>query len=240
VAAVTSYTQNPLPAYEDQPITVLLADRHVMVSEGLGRILAAEADIVVVGSASESAEALALAGRLRPDVVILDADLSEVMELVGRVCGDAPAAGVLILSASDDAARAVALVRAGARGYLSKRASGRDLVAAVRAVGRGQLALGTAALTAVVDQLAHRQPATVANSGAPCETLSARELEVLRLLCRGRTDKAIAQQLYLSVRTVNSHVSHIYAKLGVGTRTEAMQLALQHGLVTLPSIPTSC
>jgi DNA-binding NarL/FixJ family response regulator len=68
---------------------------------------------------------------------------------------------------------------------------------------------------------------------APYEILSARELEVLRLLCQGRTDKAIAQMLYLSVRTVNSHVSHIYAKLGVGTRTEAMHVALEHGLVSL-------
>ena len=131
------------------------------------------------------------------------------------------------------ARRAVALVRAGARGYLCKRAGGRDLVMAVRALSRGELALSAHILQAVVNQLARHTPGTVGEDDLSREVLSARELEVLGLLCQGRTDKEIAQQLYLSVRTVNSHVSHIYAKLGVGTRTEAMELALRCGLVSL-------
>ena len=224
----------------DQAIRVVLVDRHVMVREGLCRILAAEAGIAVVGSVSDGPEALLLAARERPDVVILDAYLPDVAGLIARLAADAPAAGVLLLSASDDAQQAVTLVCAGARGYLSKHATGQDLIGAVHAVSRGELALKATALKAVIDQLAHHKPGVVDVAVAPYEILSARELEVLRLLCQGRTDKEIAQTLYLSVRTVNSHVSHIYAKLGARTRTEAMHLALQHGLVTLaPSSPSA-
>jgi DNA-binding NarL/FixJ family response regulator len=231
---VISQEQIELPAPLEQPISVLLVDRLAMVREGLGRILTTEADIRVAGSSSAGTEALALAPQLRPDVIILDADLPDIMGMIARLRADVPMAGVLILAATHDTAHAVALVRAGVRGYLCKRATGQELIAVVYAVGRGQLSLDTAVLTSLVDTLAHRETAIVDISGPPREELSERELEVLRLLCQGRTDKAIAQRLYLSVRTVNSHVSHIYAKLGVGTRTEAMQLALQHGLVLLP------
>jgi DNA-binding NarL/FixJ family response regulator len=225
-----------LPVRLEQPIAVLLVDRLDMVRDGLGRILSAEADILVIGSSSAGTEAPTLAAHLRPDVIILDAELPHIMDLIMRLRADMPMAGVLILAATHDAAHAVALVRAGVRGYLCKRATGQELIAAVRMVGHGQLSLDTVVLTSLVDTLAHRETAILDIPGPPPEELSERELEVLRLLCQGRSDKAIAQRLYLSVRTVNSHVSHIYAKLGVGTRTEAMQLALQHGLVVLPPV----
>ena len=230
-----SQEQIELPVRLEQPISVLLVDRLEMVRDGLGRILSAEADILVAGSSSTGTEALALAVQLRPDVIVLDADLPHIKDIIAQLRADVPMAGVLILAAAHDAARAVALVRAGVRGYLCKRATGQELIAAVHAVGRGELSLDTAVLTSLVDTLAHRETASVAIPGPTREELSQREFEVLRLLCQGRSDKAIAQRLYLSVRTVNSHVSHIYAKLGVGTRTEAMQLALQHGLVVLPA-----
>jgi DNA-binding NarL/FixJ family response regulator len=217
----------------ERPIRVVLVDRHAMLREGLSRILAAEPNIAVVGSAGDGQEAVLLTASLQPNVVILDADLPNVAGLIARLAADAPAAGVVILSASDDGRQAVTLVCAGARGYLSTHATGQDLIGAVRAVSRGELALEATALKAVVGRLAHHKPGVVDVTDAPYEILSARELEVLRLLCQGRTDKQIAQTLYLSVRTVNSHVSHIYAKLGVGTRTEAMHVALEHGLVSL-------
>ena len=104
---------------------------------------------------------------------------------------------------------------------------------AIRALSRGEFVLNAHILQAVINQLAQNQPGTLGVDELSHEVLSTRELEVLGLLCRGRSDKEIAQTLYISVRTVNSHVSHIYAKLGVGTRTEAMHVALQHGLVTV-------
>jgi DNA-binding NarL/FixJ family response regulator len=214
-------------------ISVVMVDRLAMVREGLSRILAAEPDIAVVGSAGDSMEAVLLTASLQPNVVILDADLPDVVGLIARLAADAPAASVVILSASDDARQTVTLVCAGARGYLSKHATGQELIGAIQAVSRGELILEASALKAVIGQLADHQPGVVDVTDAPYESLSARELEVLRLLCQGHSDKQIAQTLYLSVRTVNSHVSHIYAKLGVGTRTEAMHLALQRGLVAL-------
>ena len=221
----------------DRAIRVVLVDRYALVREGLCRILAAEADIAVVGSVGDGPEALALAARLRPDVVILDADLPDVTGLIAHLTADVPATGVVILSASDDALQAVTLVCAGARGYLSKHATGQSLIEAVRTISRGELVLEATALKAVVGQLAHHKSGVVVAADAPYEILSARELEVLGLLCQGRSDKEIAQTLYLSVRTVNSHLSHIYAKLGVGTRTEAMHLALERGLVTITTTP---
>jgi len=217
----------------ERVIRVVLVDRHTMVREGLSHILAAETDIAVVGSAGDSQEALLLTASLQPNVVILDADLPDAAGLIVRLTADAPAAGVVILSASDDARQAVTLMCAGARGYLSKQATGQDLIGAVRAVSRGELVLEATALKAVVGQLAHHTSSMADVRDTPYEILSTRELEVLRLICQGQTDKQIAQALYLSVRTINSHVSHIYAKLGVGTRTEAMHLALECGLVTL-------
>jgi DNA-binding NarL/FixJ family response regulator len=172
-------------------------------------------------------------------VCILDADLPQVEEIVGCIAADASTIAVLILAADENIQQGVALVRAGARGYLSKHADGRNLIRTVRMLSRGALLLSTPILQAAISQSAQHHSGTLGADELSHEVLSARELAVLDLLCQGRTDKEIAQTLYLSVRTVNSHVSHIYAKLGVGTRTEAMHLALQHGLVALaPSSPT--
>jgi CheY-like chemotaxis protein len=114
---------------EDRPITVVVVDRQTLVCEGLGRILAAEADIVVVGSASDSLAAVALAERLQPAVVILDAELPQAEETIRGVAAASRTAAVLILPAVDDAEQGVLLLRAGALGYLCKRATGQDLIA---------------------------------------------------------------------------------------------------------------
>ena len=226
---------------EDEPrdrvIRVVLVDRHAMVREGLSRILTAEPSIAVVGSAGDGLEAILLMTSLQPNMCILDADLPEVEQIIQRIASDAPAVAVLILAADEHMQQGVALVRAGARGYLGKRADGRDLIVAIRTLSRGELVLSAHILQAVINQLAQHQPGTLSADEASHEVLSARELEVLGLLCQGRADKEIAQTLYLSVRTVNSHVSHVYAKLGVGTRTEAMHVAFQRGLVDVATTP---
>ena len=217
----------------ERPIRVVLVDRHAMVREGLSRILAAEPDIAVVGSTDDGQEAVLLTASLQANVVILDAGLPDVTALTARLVVAVPTAGVMILAAGDEARQAVSLVCIGARGYLSKHATGQSLIEAIRAISRGELVLEATALKAVVGRLAHHKGGVVDAADAPYEILSARELEVLGLLCQGRTDKEIAQTLYLSVRTINSHLSHIYAKLSVGTRTEAMHVALARGLVPI-------
>ena len=221
----------------DRAIRVVLVDRHAMVREGLSRILAAETDIVVVGATGDGQEAILLTTSLQPHVCILDADLPQVVEILQRIAAVAPIVAVLILAADEDIQQGVTLVRAGARGYLCKRADGRDLIRAIRALSRGELVLNAHILHAVINQLAQHQHGTLSADEVSHEVLSARELEVLGLLCQGRADKEIAQTLYLSVRTVNSHVSHVYAKLGVGTRTEAMHVAFQRGLVDVATTP---
>jgi len=215
----------------------VLVDRHAMVREGLSHILTAEPGIAVVGAAGDGHEAILLTASRQPNVCILDADLPQVAEILQRIAADAPAVAVLILAADEDIQQGVTLVRAGARGYLCKRADGRDLLMAIRALSRGELVLNAHILQAVINQLAQHQPGTLSADEVSQEALSARELEVLGLLCQGRADKEIAQTLYLSVRTVNSHVSHVYAKLGVGTRTEAMHVAFQRGLVDVATTP---
>ena len=217
----------------ERAIRVVLVDRHAMVREGLSHILTGEPGIAVVGSSGDAQEAILLITSLQPHVCILDADVPQVVEILQRIAAVAPAVAVLILAADEHMQQGVTLVRAGARGYLGKRADGRDLIRAIRALSRGELVLGAHILQAVINQLAQHQPGTLGADELPHEVLSARELEVLRLLCQGHTDKEIAQTLYLSVRTVNSHVSHVYAKLGVGTRTEAMHVALERRLVDL-------
>ncbi|HET9221208.1 MAG TPA: response regulator transcription factor [Roseiflexaceae bacterium] len=214
-------------------ISVVLVDRHAMVREGLCRILTAEPGIDVVVSTGAAQEAIDLMASFQPNVCILDADVPQVKEIMGRIAADAPTVAVLILAADEDIQQGVALVRAGARGNLCKHADGRDLIRTVHGISRGELLLSTQILQAVISQLAQHHPGGLGADELPHEVVSARELEVLGLLCQGRTDKEIAQTLYLSVRTVNSHVSHIYAKLGVSTRTEAMHAALERGLVTL-------
>ena len=217
----------------ERAIRVMLVDPHSMVREGLSHILALEPDIAVVAAVGDPQEARLLATNLQPNVVILDADVPDIGEVVARLVAAIPTAGVMILATANDASKAVLVVLAGARGYLSTYATSQDLVRAIRAVEQGELVLEAAALQAVVGRLVHHKPGVAEAADVPYELLSARELEVLDLLCQGRADKEIAQTLYLSVRTVNSHVSHVYAKLGVGTRTEAMHVALQRGLVAL-------
>lgn len=214
-------------------IRVMLVDSHAMVREGLCLILALEADIEVVGTAGDAQQAELLAASLQPDIMILDADLPDFAEIQARLAVVAPAAGVMILASTNDASRAVSLISAGARGYLSTLATGQTLIGAIHAISRGELVLEAVALQAVIGRFVHHAPGLVEVPEVARERLSAREREVLNLLCQGHTDKAIAQTLYLSVRTVNSHVSHIFAKLGVATRTEAMHAALQQGLVSL-------
>lgn len=215
------------------PIKVLIIDRHSLVREGLRRILAAEADIEIVGISGDAAKTIKMAANIRPNVAILDATLPNVEETTRQLSDGKPAVGVLILALDCEVRQALRLLEAGAIGYVCKHATPQDLINAVRHVSRGEMVLGPAVARSVIEQLTHVTPHVVGTDNDLPESLTKRELEVLQLLCRGNTDKAIAQMLNISTRTVNGHLRHIYAKLGVHSRTEAMHLALEKGWVTL-------
>jgi DNA-binding NarL/FixJ family response regulator len=223
------------------PITVLLADDHALVREGTRRLLEAEPDIRVVAEAGDGAEAVARAEQTRPDVVIMDIAMPGMggIEATRQIKGRLPQMAVLALTAYDDEQYVLALLDAGAAGFLLKDVRGEELVWAVRAVHRGEAVLQPRiAQRALLRAISRRSP----TPSAP--PLSDREMEVLREAARGLANKDIARRLNLSVRTIHTHLGNAFNKLGVGSRTEAVLLALRRGWISLdetehpPEIPS--
>ncbi len=210
-------------------IRILIADDHPIVREGLSAVLETQADFVIVGMAGSGTEAVAQSAALQPDVILLDLELPELdgVAALRAIRAARPEARVLIFTAFDTDERILAAVQAGAQGYLLKGAPRDELFQAIRVVHGG----GSLLLPVVAARLL-RQVSSPAASGL-AEPLTERELEVLRLLARGRQNKEIAGELTISERTVKFHVSAILAKLGVGNRTEAVSRAAQLGLVEL-------
>lgn len=212
------------------PIRILIADDHPIVREGLIAVLETQPDFEVVGQASEGAQAVERAVTLRPDVILLDLELPELdgVAALRAIRAANVAAKAIIFTAFDTDERILAAVQAGAQGYLLKGAPREDLFHAIRVVhGGGSL------LQPVVAARLLRQVSRGGGVMDLPESLTERELEVLRLLAKGRQNKEIAGELAISERTVKFHVSAILAKLGAGNRTEAVSKAAQLGLVEL-------
>ena len=210
-----------------EPIRVLVADDHAVVRAGLKLLLDAEEDIEVVGEAGSGAEAIRLARSLKPDVVLMDVVMPGMsgLEATGPVLEAAPDATVLVLSMQDDPRYVREAFAAGASGYVLKEAADTEVVQAVRDVAAGNLyvhpTLGARLVAA--EALARKK--------AESDPLSEREREVLRLLALGHTNQEIAKMLYISVRTAETHRSHIMTKLRLNTRAELVRHALQEGLL---------
>lgn len=206
------------------PIRVLIVDDHGVVRQGLRMYLSLEGDVEIVGEGRNGEEALALAQRLKPDVVLMDL-LMPVMDGIKATAAirrEMPDVEVIALtSVLEDAAVAEA-VRVGAVGYLLKDTESAELVRAIRAAASGQVYLTPVALERLMRDV-----------GAPQslqEPLTAREIDVLRLLAQGRSNREISQALSITDQTVKSHVSHILRKLGVCSRTQAALYAIEAGL----------
>ena len=208
-------------------IRVVIADDHNVVRKGIRDLLSDEDDIVVVGEARNGHEAVDLASALRPDVVVMDIAMPELtgVEATRQIRAQAPGVRVLVLTAYDDDPYISSLLDAGATGYILKTAESREIVRAVRATAAGQTALDPA--------VAPRLIARLTKPTASGDTLTERELDVLRLAARGQTNKQIGAELAISDRTVQNHLANIYAKLGAASRTEAVTAALQRKLIRL-------
>ncbi len=216
----------------DERIRVLLADDHVMVRQGIRQFLEEASGIEVIAEAGDGAEALRLVEELQPDVAVLDIRMPEVtgVEATRQIKVRFPQVRVLILTAYDDDPYVFALLQAGADGYVLKTASGDELVRGVRVVHEGGSALSPAIASKVVRQAVNGRPA---GAVAQVETLTDRELDVLRLAARGLTNRAIGRELGISHRTVQGHLASIYGKLEVNSRTEAVTEALRRGWIVI-------
>jgi len=207
-------------------IRILLADDHAVVRQGFRAILAAEPDMEIVGEAANGRDAVEFAERLRPDVVVMDVAMPELngIEATRRLAESTPRTRILALSMHKDSVYVREILRAGARGYLLKDAFDSDLLAAVRAVARGDGYLSPAVSDAVLTD--YRKHVT-----DPLDLLTSREREVLQMLAEGKTNKDIATLLKLSVYTVEAHRGRIMEKLNLHSIGELVRFAVHSGLV---------
>ncbi len=223
-------------------IRVFIVDDHPFFREGLRRVIAAEGDLEVIGEASDGEEAIEAVSRLLPNVVIMDVNLPRVngLEATRRIKDAHPEVGVVILTAYDDEEQVYHAVRAGASAYHSKDVSPQELVRTVRHVHAGRYVLRQMVLASDRDlgrwlRERYRQFGGDISDERYLAPLSSREMEVLRLMVAGMSNKEIAYRLGISQQTVKNHVTAILDKLGVSDRTQATVYALRHGWIPLRS-----
>lgn len=212
-------------------IKVLVADDHAIVREGVRMILAREPDIEVVGEASDGAQALDLVARFAPHVVIMDISMPGMggIEATQQLKARHPAVQVLALTMHEDESYVFQLLRAGAAGYVLKRAAAQDLVQAVRAAAKGEAFLYPSVARKVVEDYLKRVEA--GEERERYDGLTAREKEILTLIASGLSNQQIAEKLYISIKTVQTHRAHILEKLGLHDRTELVRYAIRKGLI---------
>ncbi|MFD6155314.1 response regulator [Nocardia sp. NPDC060256] len=211
-----------------QVITVVVADDQTIVREGLTTVLSLLPDIEVVGEARDGAEAVELVSRLAPDVVLMDLRMPilDGVAATAAITSDHPETAVLVLTTYADDESIAGALRAGARGYLTKDAGRREIATAIRAVAGGQ-----ATFAAEVGQRLVASLSSVAGPSDAAELgLSARELDVLRLIAKGHNNSEIAKELFIGVSTVKSHINSLFAKLHVRDRPQAIAQAHRLGL----------
>ena len=217
-------------------IRILIADDHAVVREGTRQFLEREDDLEVVGEAADGEEAVRLVGSLNPDVAIMDISMPNVdgIEATRQIKAKYPKVAVLILSAYDDDQFVFSLLEAGAAGYLLKSVRGNELVNAIREVSAGESVLHPTIARKVLNRFTNIASETQKQKTQ--DILTEREIEVLQLATQGSSNQEIADSLFLSLRTVQSHLNHIFNKLQVSSRTEAVVHALKEGWVTLEGV----
>ena len=209
----------------NQPIRILIVDDHPVVRAGLRGMLSSQADFEIVGEAADGAECLELVSKLNPMVILMDLRMPGMdgVTAIQRIHQSFKGIYILVLTTYDSDADILRATEAGATGYILKDAPREELFRAVRTTASGHAYLAPQVATRLLGQM--RTPHR--------EELSEREIEVLDLVAKGKSNKEIATQLHVSVATVKSHLLHIYAKLGVDDRTQAVTTAIQRGLIHL-------
>jgi NarL family two-component system response regulator LiaR len=216
------------------PIRVLIADDHAILRKGIRALLGTEPDIEVVGETGDGLETVAQAGAMRPDVILMDLVMPNMdgIEATRLITAEQPGVRILVLTsfAADD--KVFPAIKAGALGYLLKDSGPAELVQAIHQVHRGQPSLEPAIALKMLHEISHplERPLTA-------DPLSEREMEVLRLLAQGKSNRDIADQLVITELTVKTHVSNILSKLHVASRTQAALYALKEGLASLDDVP---
>ena len=212
-----------------ETVRVLIVDDHPVVREGLAGMLAGKTAgalrLEIAGEAEDGEEALALFRRLRPDVVLMDLRMPGMdgVQAIEQIRAEAPEARILVLTTYDSDADILRAVEAGASGYLLKDAPRRDLFRAIEKVAQGESVLAPAVASRLMQRM--RAPAE--------EALSAREIEVLQLVAKGKSNREIGKALHISTATVKTHLVRIFDKLGVTDRTAAVTVALERGIMRL-------
>lgn len=216
---------------------ILLAEDHTVVREGTKKLLESQNDFEIVGEANNGEEAVELAGKLCPDVVVMDIAMPKLsgIEATKQIKALYPGMAILVLTGYDNDEYVFALIEAGAAGYLLKETSGDELINAIRLVVAGEAVLHPRIIRKILDRL--RTPDENNAEAISAELLTPREMEVLGSASRGMSNAEIANELYLSVRTVQSHLRSIFNKLGVGSRSEAIVYALKKGWLNLDQLP---
>lgn len=215
-------------------IKVMLVEDHVLVREGTRELLEREEDLQIVAEAGDGEEAVRLAAEHSPDVVIMDIALPGIngIEATKQIKAAHPEIAVLVLTAFDDDQYIFALLEIGAAGYLLKDVCAEDLIKAVRAVRAGESVLYPSVARKVIGYFSQRAYKRPPGEIAP-DHLTGREIEVLNLAAKGMTNREIAGALTISARTVQVHLSNVFSKLEVGSRTEAVLYALRKGWLAL-------
>lgn len=218
-------------------IRILLADDHIMLRQGTAELLRRETDIEVIGEAANGEEAVSMAAQALPDIVVMDIRMPVLsgIEATRVIRERLPHVQVLVLTAHDDDQYIFSLLQAGASGYLLKTAPVSELVKAIRQVHAGESPLDPAIARKVVVRMSSPSLTAAKPPGdeEPVEALTPRELEVLQLLAQGLSNRGIAEALFISDRTVQAHLTSIFAKTQVSSRLEAVLNAIRRGWLTL-------
>lgn len=213
-----------------EPIRVVIADDQTVVREGLRTLLSLLADVEVVGVAADGEDAITLAASANADVVLMDLRMPRCdgVEATRRLRSEAPEVKVLVLTTYADDRSVIDALRAGAVGYLTKDAGAEDIHQALRRLVRGQAAIDPAVQHHLLEAIA-QIPEDGGGSPVAPGGLTPREAEVLTLIARGLTNRQIAERLFVNESTVKTHINHLFAKVGVEDRAQAVTYAFQHG-----------
>lgn len=214
-------------------IRVLICDDHALFRRGLTMVLESEEGVEVVGEAEDGADAVAKAEELAPDVVLMDVRMPRLsgIEATKAIAERVPTARILMLTVSDEEEDLYDAIKAGANGYLLKEISIEEVASAIRAVVNGQSLISPSMASKLLTEFTNLSKKADERQSVPTPRLTERELEVLKLIAAGASNKAIAQQLGISEATVKSHVSNLLSKLGLKSRTQAALHAIREGWV---------